>query len=150
MLWVKVYMLAPWRGSTMCSTIAQASWYEIVALGVSNTCTAGAENIPVIHHSCGAAHSALLLHINNAYVIAGEPITMVALGGSITCGAGGRDVPSYIEQVFQWINATFPHPEHTFINSCKVCRLLHLCPPTFPTMSCMKCTQMFASLSSPE
>ncbi|BDA47126.1 hypothetical protein COCOBI_09-5810 [Coccomyxa sp. Obi] len=44
---------------------------------------------------------------------------MVALGGSITCGSITHDVPSYIEQVFQWINATFPHPENTFINSCK-------------------------------
>ncbi len=76
--------------------------------------------------------------INNTYVIAGEPITMVALGGSITCGQGGRDVPSYIEQVFQWINATFPHPGHTFINSCKVWRLLPHCPPTY---AACKCTQ---------
>ncbi|CAL8471752.1 g11294 [Coccomyxa elongata] len=44
---------------------------------------------------------------------------MVALGGSITCGSITHNVPSYIEQVFQWINATFPHADNTFINSCK-------------------------------
>ena len=45
---------------------------------------------------------------------------MVALGGSITCGAD----TFYLEQqwsyqVFMWVNATFPHANHTYLNRCR-------------------------------
>ena len=45
---------------------------------------------------------------------------MVVIGGSITCGGNTyTEDQRWINQVFQWINATWPHPEHKLTNACK-------------------------------
>lgn len=45
---------------------------------------------------------------------------MVAMGGSITCGADtSRLEQQYTWLVFAWINATFPHANHTYLNRCR-------------------------------
>ena len=51
---------------------------------------------------------------------AGNPIKVVVIGGSITCGGNTyTEDQRWINQVFQWINATWPHPEHKLTNACK-------------------------------
>ncbi|DBA66272.1 TPA: hypothetical protein ACH3X2_002527 [Trebouxia sp. C0005] len=51
---------------------------------------------------------------------AGQPINIVVIGGSITCG-GNTNTPQqiWVNLVFDWLNATWPHPGHKFRNSCK-------------------------------
>ena len=51
---------------------------------------------------------------------AGSPINVVVIGGSITCGGNTyTEDQRWINQVLQWINATWPHPEHKLKNACK-------------------------------
>ena len=51
---------------------------------------------------------------------AGSPINVVVIGGSITCGGNTyTEDQRWINQVFQWINSTWPHPEHKLRNACK-------------------------------
>ena len=39
------------------------------------------------------------------------------LGGSITVGHGPRDGQnSWVSRIEDWINTTFPHPNHVFLN----------------------------------
>ena len=52
--------------------------------------------------------------------LAGNPVKVVVIGGSITCGGNTyTEDQRWINQVFQWINATWPHPEHKLTNACK-------------------------------
>ena len=52
--------------------------------------------------------------------VAGKPITIVVLGGSITCGGNTRvEEEMWSYRVFMWINATYPHVNHTYMNSAK-------------------------------
>ena len=42
------------------------------------------------------------------------------MGGSITCGGNTRVLEEqWSYRVFLWVNATFPHANHTYLNSCK-------------------------------
>lgn len=42
------------------------------------------------------------------------------MGGSITCGGNTRsEDEQWSYRVFHWINSTFPHTNHTYLNSCK-------------------------------
>ena len=48
---------------------------------------------------------------------AGQPIKIVTLGGSVTFGHGPREPANvWINQLYTWINETFPHPKHQLIN----------------------------------
>ena len=65
----------------------------------------------------------------------GKPITMVALGGSITCGADTRRLEQqWTYLVFMWINATFPHANHTYLNRCR---------PATPSMMIGACLEVY-------
>ena len=47
-------------------------------------------------------------------------ISAVLIGGSITCGGNTyTEDQRWINQVFQWINTTWPHADHRLINACK-------------------------------
>lgn len=47
----------------------------------------------------------------------GEAIKVVALGGSVTLGHGPKELnASYVYRFFDWINHTFPNPQHEFLN----------------------------------
>ena len=47
----------------------------------------------------------------------GEPVKIAALGGSVTVGHNVQNKQTaWLYRVFDWINTTFPHPEHQFIN----------------------------------
>lgn len=51
---------------------------------------------------------------------AGASIKVVVIGGSITCGGNTyTEDQRWINQVFQWINTTWPHADHRLINACK-------------------------------
>lgn len=55
-----------------------------------------------------------------AVTMAGEPVSVVILGGSITCGGDTRELGEvWWYRVFNWINATYPHEDHTYHNLCK-------------------------------
>ena len=43
-------------------------------------------------------------------------VEVAALGGLITAAHGLPKEASYVERVFNWINATFPNPNHQFLN----------------------------------
>ena len=44
----------------------------------------------------------------------------MVLGGSISCGADTTRLDQeWTRRVFQFINNTWPHANHTFLNSCK-------------------------------
>ena len=59
---------------------------------------------------------------------------MVVTGGSITCGADTRALDEqWSYRVFLWINATFPHSNHTYLNLCK---------PATPSMVVGACLTM--------
>ena len=64
---------------------------------------------------------------------------MVMLGGSITVGHGPRDGQnSWVSRIETWINTTFPHPNHVFLNK------------AVPAVSCPPPTsKMFSPRSSP-
>ena len=50
-------------------------------------------------------------------MLAGQPVKVVALGGSVTKNHGPkREENAYLPRLFAWINETFPHPDHQFIN----------------------------------
>lgn len=51
-------------------------------------------------------------------LLAGEPITAVTLGGSVTVGTGSStySTHSYPARFFQFLNASFPHRDHVFLN----------------------------------
>ncbi|KAL4427825.1 hypothetical protein ABPG75_001914 [Micractinium tetrahymenae] len=53
-----------------------------------------------------------------AKLLAGQPIKVYALGGSVTGGGGSSYPPAtaYVSRFFRWINATFPHRDHVFVN----------------------------------
>ncbi|KAL4437433.1 hypothetical protein ABPG75_004572 [Micractinium tetrahymenae] len=53
-----------------------------------------------------------------AKLLAGKPIKVVTLGGSVTQGSGASDAAStsYAARLFQFINAAFPHRDHTLLN----------------------------------
>lgn len=57
-----------------------------------------------------------------ARLLAGLPITAAMLGGSVTVGAGssgqkgGSKPNSYPQLFFRFLNASFPHREHVFLN----------------------------------
>ena len=47
-------------------------------------------------------------------------MTVVAMGGSITCGGETRTLEEqWSYRVFLWVNETFPHANHTYLNQCK-------------------------------
>ncbi|EFN56843.1 hypothetical protein CHLNCDRAFT_144427 [Chlorella variabilis] len=51
-------------------------------------------------------------------LLSGQAVTVVSIGGSVSWGHGASvrgqtDLPAL---VFQWMNATFPHPQHKFLN----------------------------------
>eukprot|EP00884_Botryococcus_braunii_P022667 jgi/Botrbrau1/9084/Bobra.178_2s0016.1 len=49
-----------------------------------------------------------------------QPISVVALGGSITNGGETfvtRMEDSFVGRLFSWLNSTFPHAEHRFLNA---------------------------------
>lgn len=51
-------------------------------------------------------------------LLAGRPVKVYTLGGSVTGGGGSSYAPAtaYVSRFFQWINATFPHSDHVFVN----------------------------------
>ncbi|PSC68096.1 hypothetical protein C2E20_8274 [Micractinium conductrix] len=53
-----------------------------------------------------------------ARLLAGQAITAVTLGGSVTIGAGSTrtNVTSYAPMFFQFLNFSFPHRDHQFLN----------------------------------
>ncbi|KAI7839277.1 hypothetical protein COHA_006975 [Chlorella ohadii] len=52
-----------------------------------------------------------------AALMAGQPITAVTIGGSVARGAGStRPERAFPAMFFSFLNATFPHPQHTFLN----------------------------------
>ncbi|KAI7839286.1 hypothetical protein COHA_006984 [Chlorella ohadii] len=61
--------------------------------------------------------SGLRLQRVAAKLLAGQPIKVVMLGGSVT-GGGGASAPdlAYAARFFQFVNTSFPHSEHVFIN----------------------------------
>ena len=64
---------------------------------------------------------------------AGQPVSVVAMGGSITCGGNTRSEDEHWSyRVFQWINSTFPHANHTYLNSCKPAT------PSFVVGACLR------------
>ena len=57
------------------------------------------------------------LIINTKLNPAGQPITITALGGSVTAGSGvWRSQNSWTARFFSWVNETFPHKDHVFLN----------------------------------
>ncbi|KAL4421917.1 hypothetical protein ABPG77_005201 [Micractinium sp. CCAP 211/92] len=53
-----------------------------------------------------------------AKLLAGKPIKVVTLGGAVAQGRGTSDAAatSYPSRLFQFINASFPHGGHVFVN----------------------------------
>ena len=52
-----------------------------------------------------------------AKLLSGQPVAVVTLGGSITRGTGAsKPAHAYASRFFAALNASFPHPQHTFIN----------------------------------
>ncbi|EFN59953.1 expressed protein [Chlorella variabilis] len=49
-------------------------------------------------------------------LLQGQPITVAFLGGSITWGRGGYEGGSFTNRFTEWLNATFPHPDHRVVN----------------------------------
>ena len=49
---------------------------------------------------------------------AGEAVKIAALGGSVTVGHNVENKQTaWLYRVFDWVNTTFPHPDHEFINA---------------------------------
>jgi len=66
------------------------------------------------------------------WLLAGQPIKMVALGGSVTKNHGPiRKENAYLPRLFAWINETFPHPDHQLINHA-IPAVPQTPPPPFP------------------
>lgn len=52
-----------------------------------------------------------------AALAAGRPVTAVVVGGSVARGAGSsRPDRAFPARFFQFLNASWPHPGHTFLN----------------------------------
>ncbi|PRW56718.1 hypothetical protein C2E21_4783 [Chlorella sorokiniana] len=52
-----------------------------------------------------------------AALMAGQPITAVVIGGSVSRGAGStRPDRAFPAMFFSFLNASFPHPQHAFLN----------------------------------
>lgn len=51
----------------------------------------------------------------------GEPVTIAAVGGSVTTGQGATTndgvIQGYVQMYFKYINDTWPHTDHVFINT---------------------------------
>ena len=76
--------------------------------------------LALLLHTLKSSCTLLLWLTGVAGGAAGSPIKVVVIGGSITCGGNTyTEDQRWINQVFQWINSTWPHPEHTLINACK-------------------------------
>lgn len=58
------------------------------------------------------------LHLTSFLCCSGQPVTVALLGGSWTSGSGVENTSNtWAAQFFAWVNATFPNPDHMFINN---------------------------------